>query len=226
MTRALPRQRLRRAAIVLLLVPAGLLALAAPAAAHPLGNSSTNLASEIRVGADEVVVDHLVDLAEIRTLQLLPSVDLDDDGTVSDAEATVYATAACLDLTGDVSLRADGQNLTLTPASSSFELAAGQGGLSTARLSCRLTSPLELSGATELDFSDDSYAGRFGWREVTAVFDRTTAVSSDSPAEFANVASTTGSPRAETFAHVNEPSFVKKPEPIARVVGTARKSST
>jgi len=167
--------------VVGLLVPAGLLGLSAPATAHPLGNSSTNLSSELRVGADQVVVDHLVDLAEIRTLQLMPSVDLDDDGVINDAEGSAYATSACAALPADLSLAADGRELALTPGASSLELAPGQGGLSTTRLACRLSVDLEISGPTALEFRDDSYKGRFGWREVLAVFDRTTAERSDVP---------------------------------------------
>lgn len=175
------RPAVRRALLVGLLVPAGLLAVATPAAAHPLGNSSTNLSSELRIGAGGIVVDHLVDLAEIRTLQLLPSIDLDGDGVLSDAEGSVYATSACAALPADLTLAADGRELTLVPGASSLEVADGQGGLSTTRLACSLSADLEVSGPTAIAFRDDSYDGRFGWREVLAVFDRTTAERTDVP---------------------------------------------
>jgi len=51
-------------------------------------------------------------------------------------------------------------------------------------------------------------------------------VSNERPAELAKVLSTTGSTRADMFVQVKEPSLVKKPEPMARIVGTARKSTT
>ena len=54
----------------------------------------------------------------------------------------------------------------------------------------------------------------------------TRAVTSESPAELAKPASTSGSPRAATLLHVNSPLFVKNPEPTASTVGNARKSST
>ena len=51
-------------ALALALVPAG------PASAHPLGNFTVNTADLLVVTSDGVEVTHVVDLAEIPTVQL------------------------------------------------------------------------------------------------------------------------------------------------------------
>ena len=92
--------RLLLACVVCTGGPALLVSLAGPASAHPLGNSSTNVSSEVRVEPKRVVVHHVVDLAEIRTVQLLPAVDRSGDGEIQPAEGTAYAASACAGVAG------------------------------------------------------------------------------------------------------------------------------
>ena len=55
----------RRVAVLVVLVALLLAAGAARAAAHPLGNFTVNTYSGLRVGPDRLVVDYVVDMAEI-----------------------------------------------------------------------------------------------------------------------------------------------------------------
>ncbi|MDP9407019.1 MAG: nickel transporter [Actinomycetota bacterium] len=159
------------------------LGLAPAAAAHPLGNSSTNLHSGLIVESGRLVVDHVVDLAEIRTVQLVAAADRDGDRQLDAAERTAHAAQACEQVAEAITLRVDGDEVEVRPDGSGMELAPGQGGLSVARLGCTLVAPLAIDGVTRIEYRDDSFAGRFGWREVTAVGNGTTLVSSDVPAE-------------------------------------------
>jgi hypothetical protein len=59
----------RRAVAAFALVAAALALTAAPAAAHPLGNFSTNHLTVVRVGAERIDVRYILDLAEIPTFR-------------------------------------------------------------------------------------------------------------------------------------------------------------
>ncbi len=89
---------MRRLALLTALIALLVGGWAQPAAAHPLGNFTVNTADRLLVGADDVQVLHVVDLAEIPTLQLRTgpdSPDTDRDGRTSDAELTAWAQAEC-----------------------------------------------------------------------------------------------------------------------------------
>ena len=82
-----------RALALLGLVVAVLFCTAAPAAAHPLGNFSVNTADRVVVVDDGIEVTHVVDLAELPTVQLRGEFDRDRDGALGPAELTAYAWA-------------------------------------------------------------------------------------------------------------------------------------
>ena len=68
--------------LALVLVPV----VAAVALAHPLGNFTINHYAGIRVEPSRVVLDVVIDEAEIPTFQASQGFDLDGDGTLSPAE--------------------------------------------------------------------------------------------------------------------------------------------
>ena len=172
----------RRVLVVSLLV-LGVLSVPVLAHAHPLGNFTINTSAALVVRADEVVVDHAVDMAEIPTLQEQRQLDPDGDGTPSVEEETAYRSASCEDLRTGLRLRIDGAAAPLTLRSSSFSLPAGQAGLSTLRLRCVFATAIDPAVAHDLRFEDRTYPDRLGWREVTAAGDGATIVRSDVPSE-------------------------------------------
>ena len=95
-------RRLRLAAGSAIAALALLVAGAGPAAAHPLGNFTVNTYSGLRIEPDRVVVDLVVDMAEIPALQARRAVDSDGDDRVGDAEATPYAGRACAEAAVDL----------------------------------------------------------------------------------------------------------------------------
>ncbi len=106
------------------------------ALAHPLGNFTINHYAGIRVEPDRVLLDIVVDQAEIPTFQARLGFDTDGDGEVSDAEADAGRLTECDGLTPSLELVVGGvrQELVLTDAGLTFP--AGVGGLSTMRVVC------------------------------------------------------------------------------------------
>lgn len=138
------------------------------ALAHPLGNFTINHYAGIRVEPSAVVLDIVVDQAEIPTFQARLDFDTDMDGEVSDAEADAGRVTACDELTPDLELTVGDvrQTIILTRAGLSFP--QGVGGLPTMRVVCEYRAELAspITAATPVTFADVSFAERLGWREI------------------------------------------------------------
>ena len=98
-------------------------AVLAPTAAwaHPLGNFTTNTADQVVVVADGVEVTHVIDLAEIPTVQLRERADTDGTAGLSPAELTAYAASECAAVRPRLLLVVDGSAAPLTLEASSGE---------------------------------------------------------------------------------------------------------
>lgn len=160
--------------LVVLGVVAGVVWLPATVFAHPLGNFSVNVSAEIGISAGEVHIEHVVDLAEIPTVQITPEIDVDDDGTLSEEELSAWAWSTARELVPDLTLAVDDDPVTLSVVSSTARLRPGQGGLSILRLGSTFGGSIPARG--ELSFHDDTFADRVGWREITAVADEGAAL--------------------------------------------------
>src|SRR6188508_783748 len=79
-----PRRRLR--GLAALIGVAAAFVIPALAAAHPLGNFTINHYAGVRVEPNRVLLDIVVDQAEIPTFQARLDFDTDGDGEVSDDE--------------------------------------------------------------------------------------------------------------------------------------------
>ena len=161
-------------ALVVLLVPVG-------ASAHPLGNFTVNRYAGITLGPDRVRVDYVVDLAEIPTVQVMPEVDLDGDGTATDAEHQAWATRTAPELLANLALTIDGDPVALEVVATSARSRPGAGGLPTLRLEAAFAGAAPATG--ELSFVDVNFPDRVGWREITATgVDGAAIVGSNVPA--------------------------------------------
>ena len=149
----------------------GLLAmLAVPgiAAAHPLGNFTINHYAGLRVEPDRIVLDVVIDQAEIPAFQARLAFDLDGDGELSGEETEAGRLAACEALANSLDLRVSGEPLGLVLSEAGLSFPPGAGGLSTMRSVCAFVAQLAapLTPGTEISFSDASHAERLGWREI------------------------------------------------------------
>jgi nickel/cobalt transporter (NicO) family protein len=158
-----------------------LMAGAAGAAAHPLGNFTVSTASGLRVGPERLDVDYVVDMAEIPTFQTRQAIDTDHDDRVTGAEAGRWRDQECPRLAAGLQATVDGRRARLAVTGSALTFPEGVGGLPTLRLECALAAPLTAAGRT-LAYADGNYQGRVGWREITAVGDRVTLDAADVPA--------------------------------------------
>jgi len=173
---------MRRLVTVALAALAAVALLAGPAAAHPLGNFTTNTAAAIVVGPDSLDVTYVVDLAEIPALQAVQRADADGNDALDDAESRRYRTQQCVTLAEGLQLEADGTRMPLTVERSELAFRPGQAGLDTLRLTCALRAALPSSeGETVLTLSDTNLANRVGWREITAIGQGMTLLDSNVP---------------------------------------------
>lgn len=157
---------------------------AAPAAAHPLGNFTVNVYAGIVVRPRMVVVDYVVDMAEIPSFGARREIDGNLDERIDERESLAYRDATCEELAGGITLVV-GDRSAPVEASDSHRLTfpGGAGGLPTLRLECRLSASTPTIGApVALSFADGNHADAIGWREVTAVGDGVTLEDSDVPA--------------------------------------------
>jgi nickel/cobalt transporter (NicO) family protein len=169
----------RRAAVLAALAIALVVAGATGAAAHPLGNFTVNTYSGLRVGPDRLVVDYVVDMAEIPAFQARQAIDADHDGRVAGPEAARWRDRECPRLAAGLRATLDGRQVPLAVTGSVLRFPEGVGGLETLRLECALATPLPAGRA--LAYTDTNLEGRVGWREITAVGDHTALESADVP---------------------------------------------
>jgi ABC-type nickel/cobalt efflux system permease component RcnA len=138
--------------------------------AHPLGNFTVNHYLGVVVRPDAVLLDYVVDMAEIPAFQERPAIGSDP-------------ARACRDLAGGIVLRVDARRVIPEPTTTRLTFPPGQGGLDTLRLECgyqarlaaRVSSPV-------LNVEDTNHADRIGWREIVARGEGT-VVSTSLPSE-------------------------------------------
>jgi ABC-type nickel/cobalt efflux system permease component RcnA len=157
------------AACLQALVPAG-------ASAHPLGNFTINHYAGIRVSPDAVLLDFVLDRAEIPTFQEIRRIDPNGDGTIDPGEAAALRGPECIAQAPFLDLRVGGSRLVLDLTAAGLMFPPGAGGLPTMRLVCTFGAalPTALTAAATLSFEDTSFPERIGWREITVAGDGTT----------------------------------------------------
>jgi ABC-type nickel/cobalt efflux system permease component RcnA len=140
---------------------------ARPAAAHPLGNFTTNQYVRIEVLPETVRLVYILDLAEIPAFQEIGErIDADGDEAVSPAEEAAYLDAKLAEIVPRLHLAVDGADLPLTVAARTLALPEGQAGLKLVRLRAVMTAPLSLGAGQAVAFDLGYETDRPGWREV------------------------------------------------------------
>ena len=137
------------------------------ASSHPLGNFGVSRYSRLELSEDRIHLHYVLDMAEIPAVQERNIIDTDGDGAVSHKEHANYAKAKveALHLTinhSPVKLKLLSHELTFPP---------GQGGLLTLRLYCLMEAslpPISPEEVWQVDYRDDNYSNRLGWKEIVA----------------------------------------------------------
>jgi hypothetical protein len=118
---------------------------------HPMGNFSINHHSRIRVSTGAISITTILDFAEIATFQMVP------DPRRASEHAEEWASR--------LHLQAGGRTLPLKLRSVRSDINPAPAGLPTLRVQLELES-LWTGGDVELNFRDDNYPDRIGWKEV------------------------------------------------------------
>jgi nickel/cobalt transporter (NicO) family protein len=154
--------RVALAAVILVL------ASAAPAQAHPLGNFSINHLSTVSISSDRVEVRYVLDQAEIPTVQ---------ERGLGRAEVLRRKLA---EVQGGLVLKVDGRTLPLRQAGDPrLTFPTGAGGLATTRLELTLGAAVE--GPERVSLRDGTFPGRVGWKAIVAAPGEGTTVRTDTP---------------------------------------------
>lgn len=139
------------------------------AAAHPLGNFTINHYDRVEVSETGIEVYRVLDMAEIPTFQERQRIDLNGDGDVDAAEAETWAAETAANLRERMTLTVNGDDIALADLYHEVTFPEGQGGLSLTRLTARYTAKLPggwRDSPPRVEFRDDNYADRLGWREI------------------------------------------------------------
>lgn len=150
-----------------------LTALALPLAlarAHPMGNFSISHYTRIQVERDELRLRYRLDIAEIPTFQEMSSLDANGDKAISADERQVYLSGKVAELTRGQSLLVNGQSTVMFLISSDLQIRPGAGDLPT--LLITIDYRASLGGASDryqVEYADNNFPERAGWREIVAV---------------------------------------------------------
>lgn len=187
MNRLIRRARRVGAVVSVLLGAAALVVLpAGGAVAHPLGNFTVNRYDGLVVAPGELRVDHVEDLAEIPAAQAKPRIDRDGDDELSRRELDAWAARRCASAARGARLAARGREVSVRSRGAKALARAGQAGLPTLRVECRLTAALPRGGRASLAYRPADLGTGPGWREMTGQGDRVTLVASDVPTSSAS----------------------------------------
>ncbi|HEY0071395.1 MAG TPA: hypothetical protein VGE04_15630 [Chloroflexia bacterium] len=157
-------------AVTVLAVLVGLVAVFAPrpAAAHPMGNFSINRYSSITVAADRVDLRYIVDMAEIPAFSELATISEDRSTDLSSSERQTYIARKAAELRSNLHLIIAGQDVRLELVDASLSFPPGQFDSPTLRLDLKFKANLAVTGNTTLQYRDDNFPDRLGWKEVVA----------------------------------------------------------
>lgn len=151
--------------------------------AHPMGNFSVNHYTKISVADGVIEIRYLIDMAEIPTYQ-----EMQDSNLVAnarDASAQTYLTAKGDALKQGLQLSLDGRPVTLQVISREIIFPAGAGGLPTMKMGFVFRSqPLNIGHpepTSRLEYRDNNFGGRAGWKEIIVDAGASGLVSSSVP---------------------------------------------
>ena len=139
------------------------------ASAHPLGNFTINHYAEIRVEPDRVLLDVVIDQAEIPAFQARLQYDTDGDGELSDDEVAAGRIAGCNSLRPALRLDVAGKAAPLTPGLGRAVVPARRGRPldAAARVRVRVAPRgADRGGHARSRSRDTSFPERLGWREI------------------------------------------------------------
>jgi ABC-type nickel/cobalt efflux system permease component RcnA len=140
--------------------------------AHPLGNFTINQYAGLHINRDRVLIDYVLDMAEIPAFQEIALFDANGNGQPDPTEAATYHSEKCSALQPGLRLSLNQKELPIRLTASSVEFPAGVGGLPTLRLTCEFQAAIgSTAGALGLSFQNNAFSDRLGWQEIVVIAD-------------------------------------------------------
>ena len=137
------------------------MAVAALAAAHPMGNFSVSHYAKIQATARGIELEYALDLAEIPTFELLRDWKL--ERTSPEAELERQAAEQARQWLSNLSIRVNGRAVKARFESARLVIADGAGNLPILRITTRAHVD---AGGGEISYEDGNYPDRAGWKEI------------------------------------------------------------
>ncbi len=137
--------------------------------AHPMGNFSISHYSRLEYTKDGILLKHIVDMAEIPSYQQMEFLDTDYNSKFSDEEKIRYAERISNQLLPNLKVQINQTNLTFKIQNSRLEIRPGAGDLPTFVIYCTyfVEVPVSMiSNSNTLEFADQNFPERNGWREI------------------------------------------------------------
>jgi ABC-type nickel/cobalt efflux system permease component RcnA len=145
------------------------------ALAHPLGNFTVNHYAGLQISREKIVIDYVMDLAEIPAFQEIELLDANGNRQPDPDEIQGYHAVRCASLQPSLNLSINGKASALSLVSSSMDFPAGVGGLLTMRLTCAFEASIDASqDSVALSFQNNVFADRLGWQEIVVTPDGVT----------------------------------------------------
>ncbi len=137
-----------------------------PAFAHPMGNFSVNHYSGLKLSPDSLELRYIIDMAEIPTFQELQAAGITADP--KDPRVGPYLSKKADEFWQGITLKIDGRPVELKCLERQVIFPPGAGGLPTMKFGFTCRAPLTriAAGLHHLEYRDDNFPGRAGWKEL------------------------------------------------------------
>jgi ABC-type nickel/cobalt efflux system permease component RcnA len=155
----------------------GLMLCSSTSFAHPMGNFSINHYSKIKIDQKSIEIRYLIDMAEIPTFQEMRQFDIGPTVNVAhylDREGQL--------LKQGIALESDGRPVRLDTISRQVTFADGAGGLPTMKIGFVFRGKVgTVEGAHKLNYADNNFPGRAGWKEIVVLGHGVAVLESSAP---------------------------------------------
>ncbi|MCI0550717.1 MAG: sulfite exporter TauE/SafE family protein [Anaerolineae bacterium] len=138
--------------------------------AHPLGNFTINQYAGLTISRETILLDYVVDMAEIPTFQEITALDTNGNNQPDASESAGYHAYKCAALQPSLNLILNNRRLSFTLTSSSVTFPIGVGGLPTLRLTCEFQTAFDATeNIFDLSFINNAFPDRLGWKEIVVI---------------------------------------------------------
>ncbi len=154
--------------------------LSSVAIAHPMGNFAICHYSHLVVTPSGTQIHYAIDLAEIPTVDEMTRLDANHDGIVTKSEEAQYLSLKANELKSRLSMTAGVNPIDLKLVSSRIHRIPGAAGLQTLKIEMELTAETKSLAIGQLQYADNNYSARTGWKEIVVSGSGGASISSSS----------------------------------------------